>query len=231
LESPENYLITRLPRADRLRLLKACKPISLTLKEVLSEGTRPLSHVYFPTEGFISLVTLMNGKPVLEVGMVGREGMVGALFALEGLSTEPVHTVVQGPGKAWRMSGVAFRRELGRSKALRNAVHLYLQVTMTQMATGAVCMRFHSLRQRLARWLLMMHDRAHSQSFMVTHEFLAFMLGMRRVGITTAAAALQRRGLIRYQRGNVTVLDRRGLEAAACSCYAADRKIYAKLMT
>jgi CRP-like cAMP-binding protein len=230
LESPQNHLIARLPRADQLRLLKACKLVSLNLKEVLAEGKRPLSHVYFPTEGFISLVTLMNGKPVVEVGMVGREGMVGALFALEGLSTEPLHTVVQGPGKAWRISGVAFRRELGRSKALRNAVHLYLQVTMTQMTIGTACMRFHSLRQRLARWLLMMNDRAHSDSFRVTHEFLAFMLGMRRVGITTAAAALQRAGFISYRRGSVTVLNRRGLEAAACSCYAADRKIYAKLL-
>jgi CRP-like cAMP-binding protein len=231
LEIPKNYLIARLPRKDRLRLLKACKSVPLKLKEVLSEGKRPLCHVYFPTAGFISLVTPMKGKPVLEIGMVGCEGMVGALFALEGAPAEAVHTVVQGAGTAWRIDRTAFRRELARSKALRHVVHLYLQMTIAQLATGAACMRFHSLGERLARWLLMMHDRAHSDSFRVTHEFLAFMLGMRRVGITTAAGALQRRGVIKYRRGSVTVLNRRRLETAACSCYAADRKVYAKLFT
>jgi CRP-like cAMP-binding protein len=230
LKSPQNQLIARLPRNDRIRLLKACESVPLKLAEILSKGGRPLSHVYFPTDGFISLITLMNGKPALEVGMAGREGMFGARFALEGSTTEPLHSIVQGAGTAWRMSSVAFRRELARSKALRRGVHLYLQVTMTQLATSAACMRFHPIGPRLARWLLMMQDRAHSNSFRVTHEFLAFMLGMRRVGITTAASLLQRQALITYRRGNLTVLNRRGLEAAACSCYAADLKVYDQLL-
>jgi len=230
VELSENYLIARLPRKDRLHFLKACESVPLTLTQVLSEGRRPRSYVYFPTEGFISLITRINGKPVLEVGMVGREGMVGARFALEGSPTEPLHSVVQGSGRAWRMSSASFRREIARSKPLRLAVHLYLQVTMAQLATSAACVRFHPIAPRLARWLLMMQDRAFSTKFPVTHEFLAYMLGVRRVGITTAAAALQRGGLITYRRGNLTVLNRRRLEAAACSCYASDCEVYAELL-
>jgi CRP-like cAMP-binding protein len=225
----ENELITRLPAKSRLSLMKICEPVALTMAEVLSDGGEPIRYVYFPIEGYISLVTRLDGKPVLEVGMVGREGMIGAQMAL-GVATEPLHAVVQGPGSAWRIGQLAFRSELGRNAALQQSLSRYLHVTMTQLAGSAACLRFHQIGPRLARWLLMSQDRAHSDSFRVTHEFLAFMLGVRRVGITTAAAALQRQGLVRYHRGDITVLNRKALKAAACSCYESDRKAYAELL-
>ena len=225
----ENHLIERLPRKDRLRLLAICEPVQLTLAEVLCEPGKPTRHVYFPTDGFISLVALVDGSPGVEVGMVGREGMLGAQLAL-GVVTAPYRALVQGEGQAWRISTAAFRRELATSKALQRGLNRYLYVLLAQQTGSAGCLRFHLIGQRLARWLLMSQDRAHRNSFHVTHEFLAYMLGMRRVGITTAASVLQRSGLITYHRGELTVLDRSGLEAAACSCYAADRKTYADVL-
>jgi CRP-like cAMP-binding protein len=175
------------------------------------------------------LVTTINEHPGLEVGMVGREGMLGAQVAL-GVTKTPLRAVVQGSGHAWRIGAGAFRRELERSPAMRRSLNRYLYVLMAQLAGSAACLRFHLIGPRLARWLLMSHDRAHSDSFRVTHEFLAYMLGVRRVGITVAAGALQHSGLIRYHRGEMTVLDRPGLEAAACDCFAADEQAYAELM-
>ncbi len=221
----ENHLIEMLPRKDRLRLLTHCEPVQLGLSEVLSEPGTPTRHVYFPTVGFISLVTLVAGSPGLEVGMVGREGMLGAQLAL-GVNTAPLHTVVQGEGAAWRVGAAAFRGELARSAALRRNLDRYIYVLMAQLAASAGCLRFHQIGPRLARWLLMSQDRAHADNFHVTQEFLAYMLGVRRVGITTAASELQRSGLIEYRRGEIAVLDRRRLEAAACGCYAADRLAY-----
>ena len=222
----ENHLIELLPQRDRARLLAICEPVELQLAEVLCEPGQSTRHVYFPTRGFISLVTLLDGSLGLEVGMVGREGMVGAQLAL-GVATVPLRAVVQGAGAAWRIGSVAFRRELARSPALQRTLQRYVYVLMAQLAESAVCLRYHLIGPRLARWLLMSQDRAHAKQFHVTHEFLAYMLGVRRVGITTAAAGLQRSGLIEYRRGEVTVLDRPGLEAAACGCYAADRRSYA----
>ena len=225
----ENHLIELLPRADRTRLLAICEPIQLVLSEVLCEAGKATRHVYFPTDGFISLVTPAPGHPGLEVGMVGREGMVGAQLAL-GVVTAPLRALVQGSGAAWRIGAKAFRTELARSTALQRGLDRYLYVLMTQLTTSASCLRYHLIGPRLARWLLMTQDRAHADSFHVTQEFLAYMLGVRRVGVTGAAVALQRGGLIEYTRGELTVLDRTGLEAAACSCYATDRQTYAGLM-
>jgi CRP-like cAMP-binding protein len=222
-------LIELLPRKPRLRLLAICEPVELTMAQVLSEVGVPTRFVYFPTDGFISLVTPINGKPILEVGMVGREGMLGTQLAL-GVTMAPLHALVQGPGAAWRVSAAAFRRELARSPALQQGLNRYVYVMMMQLASAASCLRFHQIGPRLARWLLMTQDRAHSDSFHVTHEFLAYMLGVRRVGVTSAASVLQRRGHIKYHRGAIEVLNRRGLEAAACSCYAADREAYTKML-
>ncbi len=229
MHSTQNHLIELLPDKNSARLLAICEPVQLVLSEILSEPGKPTAHVYFPTGGFISLVTPVEGSPGVEVGMIGREGMLGAQQA-PGVKTGPLRALVQGAGASWRVDAVAFRRELARSAALQRVLNHYLDVLMAQQAAAAGCLRFHLTGQRLARWLLMSQDRAHSSSFHVTQEFLAYMLGMRRVGITAAASALQRSGLIQYHRGELTVLDRAGLEAGACSCYAADRQTYADLL-
>jgi CRP-like cAMP-binding protein len=222
----ENRLIALLPRPDRASLLAACESVQLELGTVLCKPGETTRHVYFPGDSVISLLTaVVEGEPGLEVGMVGREGMLGAHLAL-GVSAIPLHALVQGAGAAWRVAAAPFRRELSNSRALRMSLHRYVYVLMAQLATSAACTRFHNVEPRLARWLLMTQDRVRSDNFHLTHEFLAHMLGVRRVGITGAASALQRQGLIRYRRGDINVLDRMGLEAAACSCYAADRRAY-----
>lgn len=157
--------------------------------------------------------------------MVGREGMLGSQLVL-GVTVSPLHALVQGDGQAWQIRAIDFRRVLTESSALRLVLNRYVFVLMKQLTGSAACLRFHQIGPRLARWLLMSQDRAHCDSFRVTHEFLAYMLGVRRVGITAAASALQRDGLIEYHRGDLRVLDRPGLEAAACSCYAADCSAY-----
>ena len=229
LRTPGNYLIDLLPRKDRLRVVAACENVELTLANVLGEPGKPTQYVYFPTEGFISLIAMVKGSPGVEVGMVGREGMLGVQLAL-GVATAPLHAVVQGAGHALRISTKAFKAELIASPALQSELNRYLYVLMSQLAESAACVRFHQIGPRLARWLLMSQDRSQSSTFDVTQEFLAYMLGVRRVGITTAAGAFQRHGLISYSRGKLSVLNRRGLERAACGCYASDQKTYADLL-
>ncbi len=231
LSDPQNHLIERLPRRDRQRLLALCKPAPLVLSDVLYQPGQPMRHVYFPTEGFVSLVTLIDGSPGLEVGMVGSEGMVGAPLAL-GVAAAPLRAVVQGAGQAWRLAAPAFRRELTRSPALQRVLHKYLYVLMAQLSEAAGCVHFHEIGPRLARWLLMSDDRNTSDTpIQLTHEFLAYMLGVRRVGITDAAGVFRQQGLIEYHRGALTVLNRSGLEAAACGCYAADRRVYQAVLS
>ena len=220
-----NCLIDGLPRRDRSRLLARCTACELVLSEVLCEPGVPTRHVYFPTAGFVSLLTVAGGTPSLEVGMVGREGLLGAHVVL-GVRNAPQRALVQGAGSALRLGWAACREELARSPALQRTLGRYVYVLMAQQASAAACLRFHAIGPRLARWLLMSQDRAHAERFHVTHEFLAYMLGVRRVGITAAAGTLQRRGLIEYHRGEMLVRDRAGLEAAACTCYAEDRLAY-----
>ena len=229
MSEAQNHLIELLPREARLRLLALCEPIELGFADVLCEPGERTRYVYFPVDGFISLLTQIGGKAALEVGMVGREGMLGVQLVM-GVRIAPLHALVQGSGSAWRIGASAFKRELAQSAALRNGLSRYTFVLMQQLAGSAACLRFHEIGPRLARWLLMSQDRAHSEDFRVTHEFLAYMLGVRRVGVTRAASALQRARYIEYHRGALTVLDRGGLELAACSCYAADRKIYADVL-
>jgi len=229
LSTDINQLIERLPHKERHRLLALSEPVTLALSQVLSEAGSVTDYVYFPTAGFISLVAVTDGSSGVEVGMVGREGMLG-IQAVLGVAMAPLHSLVQGAGTAWRIDITAFQRELLDSPVLQSSLQRYMYVLMVQLATSAACLRFHLIGQRLARWLLMTQDRACSDHLHVTHEFLAYMLGVRRVGITTAASALQRAGLIEYQRGSLIVLDRAGLEAAACSCYAAHRHTYTDLL-
>lgn len=221
----ENHLIELLPPRDRQRLLDACQPVPLRAAQRLSEAGQAPPHVYFPLRGCVSVAGPDAGSPGPALGLVGREGMLGAELAL-GVATSPWLATVQQPGLAWRLGTSAFRRELARSPALRRTLGRYLYVLLTQLTSVAACQRQHRVGPRVARCLLMSQDRAHADTFHATHAGLALTLGVRRVGITAAAGELQRRGLIAYHRGALTVIDRAGLETAACGCYAGDRRAY-----
>lgn len=227
--SPRNCLLMALPRVDRTRLLAAGRPVELVFAETLYEPGARIRHVYFPLDGFISDIIQTNGHAALEVGLIGSEGMCGVALAL-GVNVSANRAVVQGAGTALRIGAAAFRRELVRSRALQKLMGRYVSVLMTQLAQTASCISWHVVEQRLARWMLMSQDRAHADAFNVTHAFLAGMLGVRRVGVTEAAGTLQRKKLIRYARGRVEIVNRRGLEAAACSCYRIDRATWQRLL-
>lgn len=220
-----NRLLDRLPAKDRARVLAGCESVELVFPEVLADPGGTIPDIYFPTDSFISLLVPMGGKSTLEIALAGNEGIYGVPVAL-GIDTSSVRALVQGSGRAWQMGASDFRRELARTPKLRDCVDRYIYVLMAQLIQTAGCNRFHVVEQRVARWLLMTADRAHASTFHITHEFLAYMLGVRRVGITEAAGALQGRKLISYTRGAMTVLDRKGLERASCACYRSDLSTY-----
>jgi CRP-like cAMP-binding protein len=224
-----NLLLAALSVADRLRLTGDRPPVDLLLSQTLDQPGERIRHVYFPVDSFISLITPGTGRAQLEIGLVGNEGMLGVPLLL-GINVSPLRALVQGAGHAWRVDAASFTREIESNTATRAVLNRYLYVFLSQLMQTATCTRFHLVEARLARWLLMTRDRAHSSQFHVTHEFLAYMLGVRRVGVTSAASALQRRKLIRYSRGDLSVLDVRGLERAACPCYAIDKKTYARVL-
>jgi hypothetical protein len=229
--SADNHLIVALPSKDRARLLASCEKVELVFQKTLIEPGGRIRHVYFPTDrSYISLLTPVDGVASLEVGLVGNEGMCGVSLLL-GVETSPLRALVQGSGPALRLSAAAFKQALRDSPALQRALNRYLYVLMTQLAQSAACTRFHLIEARLARGLLMTQDRARSDQFHITHAFLAGMLGVRRAGVTKAANALQARSLIAYKRGHMTVLDRRGLEGAACACYQADQSVYQRMLS
>lgn len=224
-----NQLLAALPSKVSRGLIARCERVDLQFGAVVCEQGDRIQHVYFPIGGFISLISSLDHRPRLEVGLVGSEGMLGASLTL-GVDVTPLRAIVQGGGTALRMSAAQFSRELQHSPALEEELKRYVYVLMDQLAQMAACTHFHVLDARLARWLLMTRDRAHSDEFYITQEFLAYMLGVRRVGITHAASALQKRRLIRYTRGSMTILDGHGLEAVSCECYVVAKQMYNSVM-
>ena len=223
-----NLLLEGLPARERNKIVAGSDTVELVFGSILCEADESYRYVYFPLCGFISLVTIIGGSKPLEVGLIGYEGMLGATVVL-GQKLAPLRGVVQGDGNALRIPVPQFRRMLRDSPALQRMLNRYLFVFMAQLTQTAGCNRYHEVRARLARWLLMTHDRAHADHFHLTHEFLADMVGVQRSAITIAAVALKKQKLIRYTRGEITILDRKGLEAASCECYEAALKDYQQL--
>jgi CRP-like cAMP-binding protein len=225
----ENQLLTAIPRAERQHLLAGCELVELKTSEVIYEPRQRIRYVYFPINSFVSYLATADGSNRLEVGMAGNEGMVGTSLIL-GIDIAQFHVLVQGAGSAWRMKATQFKEDLAGSIALQRRLQRYLYVVMSQIAQTAACTRFHLVEQRVARWLLMTQDRAHSDQLHLTQQFLSNMLGVRRVGISNAATSLHQRNLITYSRGQIKILDRPGLIAASCQCYQADKEHYAHML-
>jgi CRP-like cAMP-binding protein len=215
---PNNTVLGSIPKREFARLEAALEPVTLKFGEVLYEPGKAIRHVYFPIDCLISLLTAVDKRRSLEVGMVGNEGMAGMPFIL-GMGVSGVRALVQGGGNALRMPAEPFRSEFGRNAALQDALYRYMYALMAQISQTAACNRFHEVEPRLARWLLMTRDRVGSDEFPLTHEFLAHMLGVRREGVSEAASALKDRDLIEYRRGKIQILDVKGLKATSCSCY------------
>jgi len=225
----DNGLLAALPTSDRRRILNGCDKVQLALAEPLYAPWEPLNFIYFPISSFISLIMPTADSAAFEVGLVGNEGMLGAALVLNtDMSAE--RATVDGAGAALRMDAAALQRELGRSGALRGEINRYIQVRMGQLAQAAICAQFHLLEARVACRLLTTQDRARATALNITQEVLALKLGVRRAGITQAASSLKQRRLIRYSRGVITVLDRRGLMTASCSCYQADRDRHDRIL-
>jgi CRP-like cAMP-binding protein len=214
-----NALIASLPRVARDYVSSACEGAELVFGNLVCEPGEVIRHVYFPTDSYISLITPAGASASLEVGMVGNEGMFGITLMLD-VKVSALRGLVQGGGQAMRMSASRFARVVSECTPLKRTLNRYLYVLTAQIAQTAACNRFHLLDTRLARWLLMTQDRAHSDTYRLTHQFLAYMLGVRRAGVTEAAGRLSAKRLIHYVHGELTVLDRAGLEAASCPCYA-----------
>jgi CRP-like cAMP-binding protein len=222
-----NHLLAALPRRECRRLLAGLEPVTLTFGEIIYERGKPIRDVYFPCDSLVSLLMPVEGHMALEVGLVGREGMLGVPVAL-GMTDSPVLALVQGTGSALRMPAARFRGELDGHGSLQRELNRYLYDRMVQIMQIAACNRFHLVEGRLARWLLMTRDRIGSNDLRITQEILGNMLGVLRVAVTKAASALQRRKLIRYSRGHISIVDGAGLEAASCRCYQAVKKIYGR---
>ncbi len=224
-----NNLADGLPPKARKQFLAGCELVELVFDVPLAVVGDPIRHAYFPTASYISLITPIDGAAALEVGLVGSEGMHGVSLMM-GVSVTPLNALVQGGGPALRMKAETFQSAYRSIPVVQSRFDHYLYVLMNQLAQSAACARYHHTEARLARWLLMTQDRAHSERFHITYRFLAWMLGMRRASVTDAAGILHKKGLVTYKRGEMNVLNRRGLEACACSCYRIDRKVYKRFM-
>lgn len=224
-----NRILNALPPGEYERLMPLLEPVEMRVGEVLYRPDQPVTHVFFPNRGTVSVVSVFEDGGMVEVGMVGNEGMFGVCVFL-GSVTTPLQAVVQLSGDGLRMRADALRREFAKCGALQDLLLRYTQAFITQVSLTAACNRAHSIDGRMARWLLMCQDRAHSTELKTTHEFIATMLGTRRAGVTEAACKLRESGLIDYRRGHVTVLDRAGLEATSCECYPIVKREFDRLV-
>jgi CRP-like cAMP-binding protein len=215
---PRNRILAALPADELGRIRPGLERVDLPLRQVLSDPNRPISHVYFVEEGVVSIVGVMADGAAVETATVGNEGMVGMPLFL-GTDRMAAQAFVQVSGHGYRMRADAFRRELAHGGALAGRLALYTQAMITLLSQNSACNRVHSAEQRCARWLLLTADRVGGGTMDLTHLFLSQMLGVRRATVTEVAGALQVRGLIEYSRGHITLVDRPGLEAAACECY------------
>jgi CRP-like cAMP-binding protein len=229
VDVPANRLLALLSSKDYARLRPHLERAPLTYRQSLYEANKPIESVYFIETGVGSLVNTMSNGQAAEVGTIGNEGLVGLPIVL-GDAQAPTSVYVQVPGAGLSMSAARFKAELAASATMRAVMLHYTHALFNQVAQSAACNHFHTIEQRCCRWLLMTHDRMESDEFLLTQEFLAMMLGVQRTGVTRAASALQRAGLIEYTRGVVTMLDRRGLKKLSCECYAVSKKEFDRLL-
>ena len=216
--APRNQLLAALPGKEYKRLLPHLEFVPLPLMQVINEQDEPIKYVYFPNDGLISLLVVMTDGTPREVGLIGREGMFGVPVVL-GMNAAPTRSLIQLPGSAMRLKAQTLRNELKRGGALPQVLQRYAHALFSQVSQSAACVSAHAVNRRLSRWLVMTHDRAPEDVFEMKHEFMAMMLGVTRSVVTRAAGHLQDKKMISYSRGNVTILDRRRLEASACECY------------
>lgn len=227
--SHANRLLDLLPPRDYQRLRPHLQAVTLDYRQSLYEANKPIGFVYFIETGVGSLVNTMANGQAAEVGTIGSEGMVG-LPLVFGDNQAPTSVYIQVPGAGLRMRATLFKRELAQSASMQNTLLRYAHAFFNQVAQSAACNHFHNIQQRSCRWMLMTRERMQSDEFLLTQEFLAMMLGVQRTGVTAAAGALQRAGLIRYKRGNVTILDRRALEHLSCECYEVSKREFDRLL-
>lgn len=223
--SSGNKLVDSLPSRQRRKFLAQCETVPIRFGECLAAKYKRIRHVHFPLTGFVSLVIAVDGHMPLELNIIGNEGLLGAEMVLD-TRIAPYTSIVQGAGTALRLSASAFSGQLDSSPALRKICNRYLHVLVEQLAQSIGCNCFHDVSQRLARWILMTHDRSDGDDLELTHAFLATMLGVRRSAVTIAAGNLQAQQLISYSRGRIQVLSRSGLEKSSCGCYAAGVSAY-----
>jgi len=228
LRPVENRILAGLPPEDRVRILGTLQPVTFALGEVVYESGGQLEHIYFPTSAVVSLLYTMEDGSTAEMGLTGNDGVVGIALFLGG-DTTPNRAVVQIAGEAFRMKAKILRDEFARGGPLQHVLLRYTQALITQISQTAVCNRLHAVEKRLCRWLLLCHDRVESEELQMTQEFISNMLGGRRESVTVAAGHLQDAGLIHYSRGRITILDRKGLEAAACECYTIVKEEFYRL--
>jgi CRP-like cAMP-binding protein len=224
-----NHLLAALPDDEIGRLMPKLESVSLTLGEVIYESGEQLEHIFFPTTAIISLLYIMENGATAEIGMAGNDGLVGIALYMGG-STTPSRAVVQSAGEAFKMPSKALNEEFGLGGVFQKILLRYTQSLMTQISQTAVCNRLHSVEQQLCRWLLINYDLLRTNKLIMTHDLIANMLGVRREGVSIAAGRLQDKGLIKYVRGTITMLDRDALEVNACECYRVVRDEYDRLL-